>query len=93
MAELFLKDLQLKEIRGELQIAEEKVSAANFFRRNIVYCRLNKPIYTASVIVSKIRIPEHYLKGCGITKLKDITALELQGSNRRFLERKAGQLH
>jgi len=30
MAELFLKGLELKGIRGELQIAEKKVSVAGF---------------------------------------------------------------
>lgn len=90
---LFLKDLELKEIRGELQIVEEKVSVPDFFQRPIEYCRLNKAVYTASVDVRKIRTPERYLKGCGITKLNHITALESKGSNRRFLERETAQLH
>jgi len=92
MAELFLKDLELKEIRGELQIVEEKVSVADFFQRHIEYCRLNKAAYKASVDVRKIRTQERYLKGCRITKLKRITALEPKGSDRRFLEGETAEL-
>jgi hypothetical protein len=93
MAELFLKGLELKGIRGELQIVEEKISVANFFQRHIEYCRLNKAVYKASVDVRKIGTRGRYLKGCGITKLNHITALESKGSNRRFLERETAQLH
>jgi integrase len=78
MAELFLKDLELKEIRGELAIVEEKITVSEFFPRYIEYCRSNKSAYTAFVDERRIKIWERYLNGCQITKLKDIAPLLIE---------------
>jgi len=87
MAELFLKDLELKQIRGELQIVEEKITVSEFFQRYIVYCRANKSAYTTYVDERRMRTWERYLKGCGITKLKDITPLVVEGLKAQVLAR------
>lgn len=79
MAELFLKDLELKQIRGELHIVEEKISVSEFFNRYIEYCKANKSAYTVIVDEGRIRGWECYLAGCGVTKLKDITPLVVEG--------------
>lgn len=85
MAELFLKDLELKEIRGELQIVEEKISVSEFFQRYIEYCKSNKSAYTALVDERRIRAWERYLKGCEVAKLKDITPLVVEGLKAQIL--------
>jgi len=85
MAELFLKDLELKQIRGELQIVEEKISVSEFFQRYIEYCKSNKSAYTALVDERRIRTWEHYLIECGVTKLKDITPLAIEGFKSQIL--------
>jgi integrase len=85
MAELFLKDLELKQIRGELQIVEEKISVSEFFERYIEYCKSNKSAYTALVDERRIRTWERYLIGCGTTKLKDITPLVVEGFKDQIL--------
>jgi integrase len=85
MAELFLKDLELKEIRGELEIVEEKISVSEFFQRYIEYGRANKSAYTTYVDEGRIRTWERYLKVCEITKLKDITSLVVEGLKAQIL--------
>jgi integrase len=79
MAEMFLKDLELKQIRGELQIVEEKITVSEFFERYIEDCKSNKAAYTALVDTRRMKTWERYLSGCGITKLKDITPLVVEG--------------
>ena len=79
MAELFLKDLELKTIRGELQIVEEKISVSQFFEKYIEYCKSNKSAYTALVDQGRIRTWERYLTQNEVTKLKDITPLVVEG--------------
>ncbi|MGB8657619.1 MAG: tyrosine-type recombinase/integrase [Candidatus Zixiibacteriota bacterium] len=85
MAELFLKDVELKEIRGELEIVEENIAVPEFFRRYMEYCRSNKSAYTAIVDEGRIRAWERYLEGCGVTKFKDITPLVVKGLKARIL--------
>ncbi|MGB8658076.1 MAG: tyrosine-type recombinase/integrase [Candidatus Zixiibacteriota bacterium] len=85
MAELFLKDLELKQVRGELHIVEEKITVSEFFNRYIEYCKANKSAYTAIVDEGRIRAWERYLDGCGVTKLKDITPLVVEGLRARIL--------
>jgi integrase len=79
MAELFLKDLELKQIRGELQIVEEKISVSEFFQRYIEYCKSNKSGYTALVDERRIKTWERYLASCGVSRLKEITPLIVEG--------------
>jgi integrase len=79
IAELFLKDLELKQVRGELHIVEEKIGVSEFFNRYIEYGKANKSAYTTIVDEGRIRAWERYLTGCGITKLKDITPLVVEG--------------
>ena len=85
MAELFLKDLELKSIRGKLRIIEEKISVSEFFERYIDYCKSNKATYTALVDERRIRTWERYLKECGVSKLKDITPLVVEGFKSQIL--------
>lgn len=85
MAELFLKDLELKEVRGELQIVEEKISVSEFFERYIEYCHANKSAYTALVDERRMRIWERYLSRQGIGDLKDITPLVVEGFKSEIL--------
>jgi len=85
MAELFLKDLELKQIRGELQIVQEKITISEFFERYVEYCTSNKAAYTALVDRRRIRTWERYLRRCGITKLKDITPLVVEGFKSEIL--------
>jgi integrase len=79
IAELFLKDLELKQVRGELKIVDEKIGVSEFFKRYIEYGRANKSAYTAIVDEGRIRAWERYLAECGITKLKDINPLVVEG--------------
>jgi integrase len=84
-AELFLKDLELKQVRGELKIIDEKVGASEFFRRYIEYGKANKSAYTAKVDEGRIRSWERYLAKYGIIKLKDITPLVVEGMKTKLL--------
>lgn len=85
MAELFLKDIELKLLRGELKIVEEKISVSEFFSRYIEYCKSNKAAYTALVDERRIRTWETYFKEYGIIKLKDITPLVVEDFKSRIL--------
>jgi len=87
MAELFLKDLELRQIRGELQIIEEKITVSEFFQRYIEYCRANKAAYTALVDERRIRTWEKYLDEYGIKKLRDVSPLVIEGFKSRILEK------
>jgi integrase len=84
-AEFFLRDLEVKKIRGELQIVEERVKVSEFFERYIEYCKSNKSAYTALVDERRIRTWERYLNECGIAKLKDITSLVVEGFKSKIL--------
>lgn len=86
MAELFVKDLELKSMRGELRIVEEKISVSEFFQRYIEYCKSNKAAYTAFVDTKRISAWERYLNECGgVTRLKDITPLVVEGFKSQIL--------
>ena len=85
MAERFLSDIDLKQIRGELKIVDEKISVSEFFARYIEYCKSNKAAYTALVDKGRIMAWELYLKECGIIKLKDITPLVVEGFKSQIL--------
>jgi integrase len=85
MAELFLKDLELKKIRGELQIVDERISTTDFFREYVEYCRSNKAVYTALVDERRMKTWERYLTEHGIAKLKDITPLVVEGFKSQIL--------
>jgi integrase len=85
MAELFLKDLELKEIRGELDIVEEKITVSEFFPRYIEYCKTNKARYTAIVDEGRIKTWLRYLNTSGVTKLRDITPLVIEGFKSQIL--------
>jgi site-specific recombinase XerD len=78
MAELFLKDMKLSGLRGELRIVEEKITVSDFIQRYIEYCFANKSAYTALVDQRRMRTWERYLTGCGVSKLRDITPLVIE---------------
>ncbi len=87
MAELFLKDMELRGLRGELRIVEEKVTVSDFFERYIGYCRANKATYTALVDTRRIGTWERHLKACGVFKLSDITPIVVEGFKSEILGR------
>ncbi len=87
MAELFLKDVELKQIRGELKIVEEKITVSEFVERYSEYCRSSKSAYTTIVDQRRMRTWERYLTGCGISKLRDITPFVVEGFKSQILDK------
>jgi hypothetical protein len=81
----FFKDLELKEIRGELDIVEEKITVSEFFPRYIEYYKTNKARYTAIVDEGRIKTWLRYLNTSGVTKPKDITPLVIEGFKSKIL--------
>jgi len=73
MAELFLKDIELKELRGELKIVDESITFKGILSRYLEYSRLNKSSKTFSSETSRWRIFSSFLDEKGVIKLKDIT--------------------
>ena len=72
MAELFLKDIELKELRGELKFVDDNIAFKDFLSRYIEYSRFNKARNTLVMNMSLWRGFSEFLKRKGITKLKDI---------------------
>ncbi|MCI0530122.1 MAG: tyrosine-type recombinase/integrase [Nitrospira sp.] len=77
-AEVYLKDLLLKEFRGDLQYVDNTTSIDSFFTRYLEYCRTNKAASTCRTDVSRLRIFRSYLEAQGIGKLKDISPYVLE---------------
>src|SRR4030067_1984487 len=72
MAELYGKDLELKEARGELGLVEQKITLQEFVGKYLEYCKTNKS--TSTYVVDKNRLKQflEFLPSIRITRLKDI---------------------
>lgn len=73
MAELFLKDFELKDLRGELGLLQDDISLKQFIQKYLEYCRTNKSCHTYRVDLGRIRIFQRFFAERGIGKLTDIT--------------------
>jgi integrase len=85
MAELFLKDLELSKIRGELKVIDEKISISEFFQLYKDYCKSNKSAYTAIIDGRRINTWEGYFVEQWVAKLKDITPLVVEKFKAKIL--------
>lgn len=72
MAEIFLKDIELKALRGEFGLVEENSSVSQFIPRYVEYCKTNKSTHTYKVDLARVGIFQKYLQERGISKLKEI---------------------
>lgn len=73
MAELFLKDIDLKRVRGELRMIEDKISLESFFEKYLEYCKYNKSRNTFRVDKSKLAIFKGFLREKEVNSLTEIT--------------------
>ena len=73
MAELYLKDIELRSIRGELRIIDESIRIDSFLNRYIEYCKVNKSASTSRTDVCRLRIFKLFLDSKGIQKVREIT--------------------
>lgn len=76
MAEIFLKDIELKRLRGELKLVDDNVTFKDFLPRYIEYSRVNKSSKTFTSNMSRWKKLSRFLEEKGVTKLKNI-GLEL----------------
>jgi integrase len=73
MAELFLKDIELKNHRGELGFVQDNISLKQFIGKYLEYCRMNKSSHTYEVDSGRIRMFHRFFEEKGIGKVKEIT--------------------
>jgi len=73
MAELFLKDVELKMLRGELKLVDDNITFKDFLSRYVEYSKVNKSRKTLIVDMSRWRKFSAFVEEKGIVKLKDIT--------------------
>jgi site-specific recombinase XerC len=64
---------------------EEKITVSQFVERYSEYSRANKSTYTALVDRRRMKTWERYLTDCGISKLRDITPLVVEGFKSHIL--------
>lgn len=73
MAELFLKDFELKDLRGELGLLQDGISLKEFIQKYLQYCRINKAEHTCRVDSGRVRILWGFFEEEGINRLIEIT--------------------
>ncbi len=73
MAEPFLKDIELKNLRGEIGLVQDDISLRKFLGKHLEYCLLNKSHHSYRVDSGRIRILHRFFEEKGISKLKEIT--------------------
>ncbi len=87
MAELFLKDIELKEVRGELDLLQDNISLDQFIRKYIEYCQLNKSYHTCEVDLGRIRVFQKFFQERGVGRLMDITPRIIEEFKASLLKR------
>jgi len=73
MAELFLKDVELKLLRGELKLVDDSVTFKDLLQRYVEYSKLNKSRRTFSSDMSRLKKFSRFLEQKGVTRLRGIT--------------------
>lgn len=73
MAELFLKHLELKEVRGELGIIENKVTVQEFIRKYLEYCKSSKSKSTFRTDTNRLKRISEFLLHKNVKDLHQIT--------------------
>ncbi len=63
----------------------EKITVSEFFEQYIEYCKSNKAAYTTLVDTRRMRTWHRYLRECGVSRLKDITPLVVEGFKSEIL--------
>lgn len=86
MAELFLKDVELKQLRGELKLVNDTIAFEDFVSRYVEYSRLNKSRSSLRVEVSKWRKFSGFFEEKGVVKLRDITPELIEEFKGRLLQ-------
>lgn len=72
MAELYLKDVELKYMRGELGLIEEDIPLCSFIQKYLEYCKMNKSSHSCKVDSGRIRIFQEFFKDKGIIRPNEI---------------------
>jgi integrase len=73
MAELYLKDIELKELRGELKLVDDHTTFKDFLQRYIEFSKLNKARSTLASEMSWWKQISSFLEEKGVKKLRDIS--------------------
>lgn len=73
MAELFLKDVELKILRGELKLVDDNVTFKDTLQKYLEYSRLNKSAKTHTVQMNRWKRFSAFLEEKGVVKLRSIT--------------------
>lgn len=87
MAELFLKDVELKMMRGELKLVDERVTFKGFLPRYVEYSRLNKSRSTFRADMSRWKAFSNFLEEKGAVKLKGISPELIEEFKGRVLQK------
>jgi integrase len=87
MAELFLKDIELKSVRGELCVIEDKISLSQFTKKYLEYSRLNKTCHSYKVDLGRIRILLRFCDERGVSRLPDINPRLMEDFKSELLKR------
>jgi len=86
MAELFLKDVELKMLRGELKLVDDNVTFKDLLPKYLEYSRLNKSRKTLTVEMCRWNKFSAFLKEKGVVKLRGITPELIEGYKGRVLK-------
>lgn len=86
MAELFLKDTELKEVRGELGIIEDKVSVREFLTKYLDYCKTNKASSTFRTDNDRLKRISNFLALNNVQRLRGITPELMEDFKREILQ-------
>ena len=78
LAELFLKDVELKLARGQLEIVDEFATWPEFLDRYLQYAKVTKSPSTVSKDLSRLKVITEFLSKRGVIKLKQIDCLLME---------------
>ena len=73
MAELFLKDVELKQMRGELKLVDDNATFKHLLSRYVEYSKINKSKRTVASDMSRWKRFSGFLEEKGVVKVKGIT--------------------
>jgi integrase len=86
MAELFLKDVELKQMRGELKLVNDNIRFKDFLLKYLEYSKINKSKSSFMTEISKWRRVSEFLEEKGVVKLRDITPELIEQFKGRMLQ-------
>ncbi|MCK4858810.1 MAG: tyrosine-type recombinase/integrase [candidate division Zixibacteria bacterium] len=87
MAELFVKDLELRSLRGELGLLDDNISLEKFIKKYLEHSQLSKAHHTYETDLTRFKVLRRFFEEREVDKLTDITPRLMEDFKSIILQR------